>query len=300
MRFIQMTLRLLLLSAGMMLWGSSSNSLAAAVQAGESAEQLKIVDVLFEDYDGWPSPRLQIKAGGEAVLNFRIEGFQRHEGRDAADFPEYRVSLQYEVELRDPKGVLVAPTKEEQIQHILGLRDDTWRPLVRWSEVIPTWAPTGTYPIRILVKDEIGDQQGEYSINLQVRGEALPAADTFQIERLEFARSLDGPWTPSRYFARSDPVYVHFKVVGYRISPDKRIWVQQDWTVLDEQGREVIHRENAVEDQLQEFYPPRYLTTSFQVQLDDPQPGAYTLQIALRDRIGDQIYSKEAVFNLRP
>ena len=45
---------------------------------------------------------------------------------------------------------------------------------------------------------------------------------------------------------------------------------------------------------------PRFLTTSFQLQLDDPQPGAYILQIALRDRIGDQTYAQEAPFNLRP
>lgn len=277
-----------------------SYSLPASAQAGKSAGPLKIVDALFEDYDGFPRPQLEIKAGGEAVLNFRVEGFERREGRNAADYPEYHVSLQYEVALRDPKGILVVPIKTAQIQQVLGPRDDTWRALVRWSAVIPKWAPSGTYPIEIRVQDEIGEQQAEKSVNLRVRGDAPPPAEGFRAEGLGFARSADGPWTSTRYFALHDPVYVHFKVVGFDVSSDKRIWVEQDWTVLDEQGRVVIHEQNAVDQQTQDFYPPRFLNTNFQVLLDDPQPGAYTLRIALRDRIGEKTDSEQATFHLRP
>jgi len=202
--------------------------------------------------------------------------------------------------MRDPQGVLVEPEKAGQIQMTLGLQDDKWRPLVRWSAMIPAWAPGGDYPIQIRVRDEIGDQQAEGKATLQVRGLTVPAAGTLRAEDLEFARSLDGPWSPQRYFALRDPVYVRFTIVGYRIASDKRVWVEQDWTVLDAEGSVVIHNDNAVEEQSQHFYPPRFLTTSFRVELEYPKPGPYLLRIALRDRIGDQTYSQEASFTLRP
>jgi hypothetical protein len=273
---------------------------AVLAQAGKSAGPLKIVNVLFEDYQGWPSPQLTMRAGGEAVLSFRLEGFERLEGRDANDYPEYRVRLEYEIEMRDPYGVLVVPAKKDTLEPVLGPQDDAWVPLVQWSAVIPRWAPSGDYPIRIRARDGIGEQSAELTARLRVRGEEVPAVDALRAHDLVFARTPDGPWSPSRYFALSDPIYVQFHVVGYRIAPDRRVWVEQDWTVLDEQGNVLIHQQNVVQEQSQEFYPPRFLTTNFRVELDDPQPGAYTLQIALRDRIGDQTYSQEAAFHIRP
>jgi hypothetical protein len=171
---------------------------------------------------------------------------------------------------------------------------------VRWSAAIPAWAPSGNYAVLIRAKDEIGEQDAEHIAIVQVRGEPVPATAGLMADGLQFARSPDGPWTSTRFFALNDPVYIRFRVLGYEVSPQKRVWVEQDWTVLDEQGRVIIQQENAVQDQLQEFYPPRFLTTNFHVEFDDPQPGAYTLQIALRDRIGDQTHLEEAQFNLRP
>ena len=49
---------------------------AAHAQADTSSGPLKIVDVLFEDSGGWPSPQLTVPAGAEVVLNFRLDGFE--------------------------------------------------------------------------------------------------------------------------------------------------------------------------------------------------------------------------------
>ncbi|HWP84374.1 MAG TPA: hypothetical protein VNN17_04250 [Terriglobia bacterium] len=271
-----------------------------AAQRGQSAGPLKIADVLFEDYEGWKRPRLELPAGAEAVLYFRIEGFERREGRDEAGIPEYQVDLRWEVQMHDPQGTLVVPPQQGRLEQRLGPRDDQWQPAVRWSAVIPPWAPSGSYPVRIRVSDEIGRQQAEHTARLQIRGEAVPEASAFQAIRFGFARSPDGPWTATRYFALRDPVHVRFTVVGFQVSPDKRVWVEQDWAVVDAEGRVMVQQPNAIREQSQEFYPPRYLTTTFQVELQDPRPGSYKLQIALRDRIGEQAYALEAPFTLRP
>ena len=103
-----------------------------------------------------------------------------------------------------------------------------------------------------------------------------------------------------RYFALRDTVYVRYKVVGFRISPEKRVWVEQDWSVLNAEGVVVMSKENAITEQSQHFYPQRFLATTFHLELEDPKPGAYTLRIALRDRLGDQAAAFDFPFTLRP
>jgi hypothetical protein len=273
---------------------------AHAFQAAKSTSPLKIVDVLFEDYEGFTMPRLEARAGRDVVLIFRVEGFERREGKAESGLPEYRVSLQHEVELRDPDGVLVAPAESGKLETLLGVQDDKWQPLIRWTAALPPWSPSGNYAVRIGVFDEIGDQRAEASVAVRVRGEAVQPSDTLAVRQAEFARTDEGPWSPQRYFALREPVHVRYKVVGFRVSPEKRIWVEQDWAVLNAEGQVVLAQENAVAEESENFYPARFLATSFHLEFDDPKPGAYTLRIGLRDRVGDQTASFDFPFTLRP
>lgn len=273
---------------------------ARAFQVVKSAGPLKIVDVLFEDDEGFTTPRLEIRAGRDVVLTFHVEGFERREGVAESGLPEYRVSLRHEVELRDPQGVLVEPVEKGELDSLLGVQDDKWQPLIRWSAVVPSWSPSGSYAIHIRVSDEIGDQRAEGSFPLRVRGEAVQPSDALTVQQVEFARADEGPWSPLRYFALRDPVHVRYKIVGFRVSPEKRVWVEQDWSVLNAEGQVVLSQENAVTEQSEHFYPPRFLATIFHLELADPKPGAYTLRIALRDRLGDQAVSFDFPFTLRP
>jgi hypothetical protein len=272
----------------------------SAAATAKSAGPLKIVDALFEDEEGFPVSRIEVKAGGEAVLTFRVEGFDRLAGKSETGLPESWVRLQYEVELRDPSGVLVQPVKSGNFENLLGPQDDKWRPLIHWTGEIPAWAPTGNYPIHIRVRDSIADRRAEQTVSLRVVGESVSPASGFQAQQVEFARSDDGPWTPQRYFSLHEPIHVRFKVVGYRVSPRNQVWVEQDWEVLDADGKVLVSQPNAVNDQVQAFYPPRYLATTFRLDLEDPKPGAYTLRITLRDKIGDQTATVDSPFNLRP
>ena len=266
----------------------------------KAAGPLKIVDALFEDDDGFTVPHIDVKAGGEAIMTFRVEGFDRLLGKSETGLPESWVRLQYEVEMRDPSGALVEPAKSGNFENLLGPQDDKWRPLIRWSADIPAWAPSGNYPIDIRVRDSLSDQHAEQTATLHVVGETVAPAASFQAQRVEFATSDNGPWTPQRYFALHDEIHVRFKVVGYNISPRNEVWVEQDWEVLDADGKVLVSQPDAVKDQVQNFYPPRYLATTFRLDLEDPKPGAYTLRITLRDKIGDQTATVESPFNLRP
>jgi hypothetical protein len=292
-------IRLLLLAA-FALSSPATLSSPAAMQVDKSTGPLKIVDALFEDVDGFPEAHMELKAGGEAVLTFRVEGFERLTGKGENGLPESWVRLQYEVEMRDPGGVLVQPAKAGDYENLLGPLDDKWRPLIHWTAEVPEWAPTGNYPIRIRIRDSVGDKKAEQSVTLRVIGESVAPSSTLQAENLQFARSDRGPWSSQRYFALKDPVYVRFHVVGFSFAPGNQVSVEQDWSVLDAEGKVVVSKENAVTEQLHSFYPTRFLTTQFRLDFENPKPGPYTLHITLRDRNGDQTASLDAPFNLRP
>ena len=276
--------------------------LAPVASARQAATgPLKIVDALFEDYDGWPRERLQMPAGGEVVLTFRAEGFERAEGvNSTTGLPEDRVSLGYEVALRDPEGALVVPVDTGAVRTLLSVQDENWRPLVRWSAKVPAWAPPGQYPVLVRLYDEIGDQRTEQTLLVSIQSEPVPVSETLTVQRVEFARSEDGPWTPRRVFALRDLVYVRYKVAGFQVSLANRVWVEQDWSVLDVEGREIVSQQDAAREMSEDFYPPHYVSTNFQLQLTDPKPGDYTLRITVRDRVGEQETTVEAPFSIRP
>jgi hypothetical protein len=267
----------------------------AAPQSG-----LRIVDVMFEDMEGWTAPRVELKAGAQAVMTFRVEGFERKEGKNEAGYPEETVHLKYDIELRDPAGILVEPLFLSEEATKLGPQDEKWRPLMRWSAKIPPWAPSGNYTVGIRVRDELGDQQAEHKATLRIAGEPITASDALQVQRVEFSRSESGPWATQRYFALSEPILVRYKITGFRTSSERKVWVEQDWSVVDAEGRVLISQENAAAEESEHFYPPKFFTTNFSLTLDDPKPGAYTLRIAVRDRIGEETATAEAQFNLRP
>ena len=270
----------------------------------EQQEELEIAEVLFEDYDGWIGPRLDVEAGSNVALSFRVEGLRRLPVRTGSGLREHRVHLSHYVELRDPLGVLVAPGEEGEIDTILGPRDEEWKPKINWSATVPSSAPGGDYHVEIRVTDQIAERDIRRSVTFRVRGEAVRPSDTLEIQRLEYARSERGPWFPRRTFSIADRIWVRYKIVGYRVSPQNQVWVEQDLAVLgardDAEDHVVISQLNASVQRDQSFYPPRFLPTVFEVELEDPQPGEYRLQVNIRDRIGQQSSFIESKFFLRP
>ena len=172
--------------------------------------------------------------------------------------------------------------------------------VARWTAAVPPSAPSGTYQVRMRVKDRIKEQSAEAAVQFRVQGETLPASSGLEIQQLEYARSASGPWFSERPFSPQDPIYVRYRIVGFAVSPAREVWVEQDWTLFDAEGRVLVSRENAAVEKLQAFYPPRFLSAFFDLTLDNPRPGAYRLHIEIRDRIGRQTASADSRFVLRP
>lgn len=276
--------------------------LAQAPQATtqkQSAATLKVSDVFFEDFQGAPTTRWVMKPGEEVALDFRIDGFGRQEAVDKEGLREQRVHLTYQIELHDPEGNVVEPAKPGEIVTTLTPQDAEWRPKINWSARVPAAAPGGNYSILIHVGDLIAKRETDRTVSFRVSGQSLPA-ETLQISQVEYSNSERGPWNPERYFARSEAIWIRYTVTGFRVSPEKQVWVEQDWAVLDESGKEVVSQPNAYVTNETSYYPPRFLSTNFTLKLKDAKPGKYTLRIVARDRIGDESTTVNSDFFLRP
>ena len=232
-------------------------------------------------------------------MKFFVEGYSREELKDSAGRPEYRVHLKYSIRITDPEGKSLQPDKLGEVNTVLSMQDDGWRPNVDWTVKMPTTAPPGRYPIHIEVTDEIGRQRVEYAADLRVNGPSIKTSGKLDILNIEFAPSDRGPWRPIWYFELRSPVYVRYKVAGYSVSSDKRVIVQQDWTVLNADGEEVLSKQPALVEDSQAYYPPKFIQGYFSLSLRDPEPGDYKIRIEARDEIGGSAASAEARFVLR-
>jgi hypothetical protein len=261
---------------------------------------LAVTDLRFDNFLGVVSPKLEVKSGDEAGMKFFVEGFSRQEQKDDSGRPEYRVQLSYSIDITDPEGKSVQPTTTGKVETLLGIQDEAWRPGVEWSVRIPETAPSGAYPVVIRLLDEIGHQAIEHTATLRVRGISIKTSGQFEIAQVEFAPTDNGPWRPIWYFDSGSPVFVRYNIIGYTVSPDKQISVEQDWALIDEEGKEVIRQPAAMVEESRAYYPPRFIQSYFSVSLRDPLPGPYKIRIDARDKVGDQACSAEARFVLRP
>ena len=151
-----MLFRSVLLLAGILLFAGWSRVVGSfQAPAPKQAKGLRIVDVQFEDEHGDVRYSLTALAGHEIVLTFRVEGFERRRAESQGGIPEERVKLQHEAELRDPQGVLVQPEEKGEVEVLLGPRDEQWRPKIRWSGAVPSYALSGEYKIQLRVKDAL-------------------------------------------------------------------------------------------------------------------------------------------------
>ncbi len=275
---------------------------AGFAQATEEEEEsgLRIDDVQFEDEHGDVRYSLITDAGTDVVMSFWVDGFERVRVEQPGEIPEERVHLQYEAELRDPQGVLMAPGESGEVDTILGPRDADWGPRIRWAASLPSYALPGIYRVQLHVKDVQSGEETTGSVPVRVRGERVQVEALLGVQQLEYANTRGGPWFPRRFFAPQRPIHVRYKVAGFQVSPDNEIWVEQDWTVLDADGNEIVSQQNVIVDHETYFYPPRFLQAVLELGLEDPQPGTYTFRIAIRDRIGGQSVSTNSEFFVRP
>ncbi len=272
----------------------------AGAQTPEPTSDLKIVAILFEDFQGEMRTRFSMDAGGMVSLSFEVAGLGGEAVETADGYAGESVQVTYRVELLDPQGVLLEPAKEGEVRTILGPRDADWRPKIRWAGAVPEYAASGEYRVRIQARDALDRRETVATAAFLVRGDLIRPTASLEVQQVGYAVSEEGPWFSARTYSPLEAIQVRYNVAGIQVSPDKQVWVEQDWTVRNEAGEVAASRMNAVVVKQQYFYPPGHLSTRFELRLEDPRPGRFTLRIAVRDRIGGQEATFDSDFVIRP
>ncbi len=266
-------------------------ALALATSAVLAADKLNVVDAFFEEADGRVTRNFELVAGETLYFTFKIANFRTDDRQ--------RVRLSYTVACTDPNSVPVVESDHQKVEAALEPQDEHWLPKANWSVVIPSYAPSGNYRVRVRVEDEIGKATTEYDTSFKVRGETIPPADKLAVRQFEFADAEGGPPKPDNVFHRGSTLWARFKLVGFRISPDKQYWVEYDLAVLDSAGRVLYSKADAAVEKHKQFYPPRVLPSAFDLDLQtSARPGEYTIRLTVRDRLGEQNQTHEAKFRI--
>jgi hypothetical protein len=266
--------------------------LLVVLAAPAADDKLSIIEAFFEDPDGRVVRNLTLNAGDTNYFSFKIAGFRP----DA----KQRVLLAYHIDCLDPAGQKVIATLSEKVDATLAPQDERWQPKIPWQAVIPNYAPSGDYQLRVRVEDLIAKSEAAWQGVFKVRGETQPPEDKLAVRRFVFADQENGPAKPESVYKAPATLWARFKIVGFTITPEKEFWVEHDLTVLDEAGKELYKAPNAGGDEKhKQFYPPRVLSGEFNLDLQKGlKPGEYTIRLELRDKLGAQTAAHEARFRV--
>ena len=253
--------------------------------------QLAIVDAYFEDTERRVVRSEKLPAGDMLYLSFRVAGFKQTEQR--------KDLLTWSIECDDPQGKPLAELAGDKIDTTLSREDEKWRPKVDWSLQIPNYAPSGEYAVLIRVRDELATKEATLKMPFQVQGLEVAPSETLVVRQFEFLESDEGRPKPTPAFTTPSTLWARFRIVGFRIGPEKQVSVEVDLSVLDQDGKVVFTRPQAASDSVRLYYPPRFLTETFNLDLQKGiKPGQYTIRLDLRDMVSKQQAQYETKINI--
>jgi hypothetical protein len=263
-----------------------------SLKAVPPAADLAIVDVYFEDYDRTVVKRQDLPAGESIYVTFRIAGFRADD--------QHRIRLTYWLDCLDPQKAPLTETFTRSIETALAVEDERWRPKVDWSLVIPSFAPTGEYQVAIRVRDEIAQKEVRQAVPFHVRGVQMAPADKLEVRDFEFADSEQGQAKAEPVFSPGSTLWARFRVVGFKVSAEKELAVEEDLSVLNAEGKVLFTRPNSAVEKYHMFYPPRFLPAAFNLDLQaDVKAAEYIIRLDIRDLLGKQEARFEAKFKIQ-
>ena len=264
--------------------------LVAASAYGQTALSIGNASLqMSEDGPSVEAGRL-FRPGELAYGSFTISNFKQNPGADISkDDP--LISLSYRVEVFDPLGIAIQPSKEGKVAVEMRREDKDWRPKVRFELIVPPLPPSGTYRVEAWVKDEFANKEATHTIPFEVKGYDVATSDKLTVSNVRFQRtdrtSEDG--MPSPVYHAGEFVWALFDVSGFKLGPKNRYDVEYGLAVLDGTGKVLFEQDPAAQLNEEPDYPKRALPGALSVQIAAGTPKTkYQLRLRVKDRVGDQ------------
>jgi hypothetical protein len=256
----------------------------AAQQTTPSAKPFRVVRPSFHQLEDGPATTARpFFIPGETV-------FFRCEVQGYTLTKERAVSLSFELEPVDAQGIALTPPHRGKIDSTLSAQDKNWLPVVRHSFVVPPYALSGEYRVRILVKDENAGVETKTDAAFAVQGRGIQPSQGLSLQNFGFYRG-ENETEPLRVAAyrAGDTLWARFDVTGYQIGEQNAVHISYGISITNAQGRVLYRQDPPTVDQSTSFYPKRYVSCllNLNIQPDTP-PQEFALVITVTDHIGNQ------------
>jgi len=210
-----------------------------------------------------------------------------------------KVKLSYTVEPIDQeKAPLVAPVSK-LIEETLSEQDKEWRPVIRHSFLMPPFVFSGTYLVRLSVKDEISGAEAKTEARFEIRGHDPDPSQTVAIRNFHFFRAeTDAAPLKIAAFRPGDPLWARFDVTGYKFGDGNEIHVEYTIAIADAHGNILFRQQDPVVEKSQSFYPKRYVPCVLNLTIQpNTTPAEYHLKVSVKDLNAD--HSVEGTYAFR-
>ena len=216
------------------------------------------------------------------------------------DYGKQNISLKFQIAVRDKSGALLKPVQEGKIETIVTQEDKDWMPKLRETIVVPPLADTGEYMILVKLSDELAKTAEEKSVTFRIKGRDVAPSDTLIVRNFRFLRNEDDEKPlPVAAYRPGDSVWARFDMTGYKLGDKNQVDIEYGLTVLREDGSIAYTEPTAADQKVQSFYPQRYQPGVLNLNLAKDQPlGKYTIVLAVRDNIGQQMYETRETFSV--
>ena len=120
------------------------------------------------------------------------------------------------------------------------------------------------------------------------------------VRNFRFLRSEDDVKPlPVAAYRPGDAVWARFDMTGYKLGAKNQVDIEYGLTVLREDGSVAYTEPQAANQKIETYYPQRYQPGELNLNLAKDQPlGKYTIVLAVRDNLGQQMYETRETFSV--
>jgi hypothetical protein len=273
--------------------------LASAFLAIAADRPLAIIHPVFaRSEDGPPEASDEDFVPGETIyFSCQAEGFSKGK---PDDYGKQNMSIKFQIEVRDKSGALLQPVQEGKVETTVTQEDKDWKPKLRDTIVVPPLADSGEFSILIKLSDELAKSSAEKTAVFHIKGRDVEPSATLTVRNFRFLRNEDdGRPLPVAAYRPGDSVWARFDMTGYKLGEKNQVDIEYGLTVLREDGSVAYMEPEAANQKIQSFYPQRYQPGVLNLNLARDQPlGKYTIVLAVRDNLGQQMFETRETFSV--
>ena len=213
---------------------------------------------------------------------------------------DMKIRVAYSVAAFDPKGVQLNETYKNEFNDEITSEDKDWMPRIQAQVTIPPLAGSGTYKVVVKAEDEIAKTTAQLEVPFEVRGHLVEPSDTIIVRNFRFYHDEEGRQpAESAIFHAGQTMFTRFDLTGFQFGEGNKIDVSYVASILLPGGKAVWTQPEPAVEQSQSFYPKRYISGEFSINLQaGVKPGSYVVGVLVKDAIGNRTYESRQPFTV--